>query len=169
MFEQGVSVDFRVDDYFKGLWYHIATNTREDTSLWQKIQGHTVTCHNVIIGYQKTQDGKIAYENACYNKGVYNAKNTRRGIIVPDQSKPGFYTMMDSAAGNSITMSVLATDYDHYAIVINDQKMFWLLSRKPVICQTTLLKAKEKLSTSGFNLSNVTIDYNVIQDCTDSD
>jgi lipocalin len=164
MYEQGKTTTFDADKFFSGFWYHIVTNVRPSTSLWKKIQGKPMACHNVIIEYKKIGD-VMTYANACYIDGNLNQNESRKGTLTPVEGKVGVFNMIDGESKTSRIFNVLATDYTNYAIVTNGSTAFWVLSRTPTICGNTLGLVLAKLKELKFDVSNTTVDFQTVQEC----
>lgn len=166
MYQQTTTEPFASEKFFTDQWYHIATNKRPEKSIVKKVLGYPTACHNVITRYGTPQKLGIPYVNECYVSGEERQDVTKKGYLLADVKQPGLYRMIGMKGEQQGIFNVKFTDYSNYAIASDGKEVFWLLSRTPVICANVLGEAIKKIRDLGFNTKDISVDFNVIKDCT---
>lgn len=166
-YEQGDGSKFSYDRFFDASknWYQIATNSRPETSIVNKVLNRATTCENVVAHYSKGPDGVISYVNYCYLQGKRNPSLDRTGRLIPQSLDVPFFHMKDSKTGKEVPFNVAVTDYDNFAIVTDRGKYFWILSRKTSICSNAFHYITNKLVSKGYNVSSITLDLRAMKHC----
>lgn len=171
MYEQGKTPNFDADRFFdqKRFWYHIASNSRPQSSVWRKVQGRATTCDNVITQYMKIEPNVYGYRNGCYVKGQYKKSLLREGTLKrSDPESPSKFVMTDKQSNQESPFQIFATDYDNFALITDGGTTFWVLSRSAEICGNLLGKLNTRVKQLGLDTAQITVDFGVVKDCADT-
>lgn len=131
---------------YVGKWYEIA---RYPNRFQRKCQSDTTAT------YTLREDGKVQVSNACREKdGTMTTANGTAKVVDPKTNAKLKVTFFWPFYGDYWILA-LAPDYQYAVVGEPDRKYLWILSRKPVMEETTYQEVLRKVEELGYQTGNL--------------
>lgn len=134
---------------YAGKWYEIA-------SFPQRFQKD---CNCTTAEYTLTEKDYVIVENRC-NKGSINGKQSYikgKAFVVKNSGNAKLMVQFFWPFKGKYWIIDLADDYSYAVVGHPNKKYLWILSRKPIMNQTTYQQIISKIKENGFDISKITI------------
>ena len=132
---------------FQGVWYEIAHNP------WFPENN----CFSMIAHYKLIKDKKIEVTNICRKNGFDReiSKITGKAWLVDPTIKSKWEVQFIWPFTLDYWVIDLEEDYKYAVIGEPDKENIWILSRKPIMKKSLLVKLIKKTEMKGYDLSNL--------------
>jgi len=132
---------------FQGIWYEIAHNP------WFPENN----CFSMIAHYKLIKDKKIEVTNICRKNGFDGeiSKITGKAWLVDPNINSKWEVQFIWPFTLDYWVIDLEEDYKYAVIGEPDKENIWILSRKPIMKKSLLVKIIKKTKMKGYDLSNL--------------
>lgn len=132
---------------FQGVWYEIAHNP------WFPENN----CYSMIADYKLLENNEIEVTNICRKYGFDGeiSKITGKAWLVDPTIKSKWEVQFIWPFTLDYWVVDLQEDYKYAVIGEPDKENIWILSRKPIMKKSLLVKIIKKIEMKGYDLSNL--------------
>lgn len=132
---------------YKGKWYEIASYPQR----FQK------GCHCTTAEYSLSEKGYVIVENRCKRDSVNGKESYIKGkaFIVPNSGNAKLKVQFFWPLRGKYWIIDLANDYSYAVISHPGKKYLWILSRNPIMDESTYNNILERLKLKGFDTTRI--------------
>jgi len=141
------TVEYVDIEKYSGKWYDVA-------SFPQRFQKG---CHNTTAVYTLSDEGYLVVENSCNKDSLTGKLSSIKGkaFITPNTGNSKLKVQFFWPFKGKYWIIDLADDYSYAVVGHPNRKYLWILSRTKIMDENTYSKIKERLTSLGFDVSQL--------------